>query len=45
MIRARPEVQIERDSRIAYLRAIRELDLDVEPPKDPREPAVLFRNG
>ncbi len=35
MIRSRPEVQIERDSRIAFMRALRELRLDVEPPKPP----------
>lgn len=34
MIRARPECAIERDSRVAYLRAMRELNLDVDPPKD-----------
>jgi phage terminase small subunit len=32
MIRARPEVAIERDSQIRFLRAIRELNLGVEPP-------------
>jgi phage terminase small subunit len=32
MIRARPEVQIERDSRVAYPRAVRELALEVPPP-------------
>ena len=32
MVRARPEVAIERDSRIAYLRAMRELNLAIEPP-------------
>jgi hypothetical protein len=31
MIRSRPEVQIERDSRAAYLRAMRELQLDAVP--------------
>ncbi len=33
MVRARPEVAIERDSRISYLRCMRELDFEnVEPP-------------
>jgi phage terminase small subunit len=36
MIRPRPEVAVERDSRIAYLRAMRELKLDAPPPKNPR---------
>ncbi len=36
--RARPEVQMERDSRIAYARLMRELDLDGEPLPDPRPP-------
>ena len=34
MIRARPECAIERDSRISYLRALRELH--IEPPDRPR---------
>jgi phage terminase small subunit len=36
MIRQRPEVAVERDSRTAYLRAMRELKLDAEPPKEKR---------
>lgn len=31
--RVRPEVQIERDARTAFLRAMRELALDVDPPE------------
>jgi hypothetical protein len=36
--RARPEVAIERDNRIAFCRCLRELDLDVETRPDPRPP-------
>jgi phage terminase small subunit len=32
---ARPEVAIERDARVAYLRCMRDLKLDAPPPKEP----------
>jgi phage terminase small subunit len=37
---ARPEVGIERDSRIAFARLVRELDLDGEPASESRPPAL-----
>ncbi|WP_018262368.1 P27 family phage terminase small subunit [Methylobacterium sp. WSM2598] len=43
--RARPEVAIERDSRLAFARLVRELDLDVEPPGEGRSrPPALLSN-
>ena len=41
---ARPEVAIERDSRLAFARLVRELDLDVEPPAERSRPPALRSN-
>ena len=41
---ARPEVAIERDSRTAFARILRELDLDVEPPAERSRPPGLRSN-
>ncbi len=38
--KAHPCVAIERDSRLSFLRALRELDLDGAPDPDPRPPAA-----
>jgi phage terminase small subunit len=38
--RARPEVAVERDSRVAFARLIRELKLDIVDPNDSRIPGL-----
>ena len=40
----RPEIAIERDSRIAFARLIREIDLDVTPPESVSRPPLLRSN-
>lgn len=44
-LRAHPAVAVERDSRIGFARLVRELDLDVDPPAEPKRPAMLRRYG
>ena len=42
--RPRPEIAIERDSRLGFLRCLRELDLDIEPPSEPARPRAIRSN-
>ena len=39
--RSRPEISIERDSRLSFSRLLRELDLDVAPPVEASRPPAL----
>ena len=43
--RSRPEVAIERDSRTAFMRAWRELGLDVHEPAAPMAPRIVGNAG
>ena len=43
--KARPEIAIERDSRIGFARLLRELALDVGGPEDSRPPGLSCNNG
>jgi len=38
--RSRPEIAVERDSRLAFARMVRELALDVDEPREGRPPAI-----
>jgi phage terminase small subunit len=44
-IKPRPEVAIMQNSRIAFLRALRELNLDVTPPDTPRPSPLKYPRG
>jgi phage terminase small subunit len=41
--RSRPEIAVERDSRTAFARLLRELALDVATPEDGRRPPAITR--
>ncbi len=43
--KARPEVAIERDSRIGFARLLRELNLDLGAPEEARPPALATNRG
>lgn len=44
-VKARPEVAIERDSRIGFARLIRELALDVSEPAESRPPSITGKSS
>ena len=45
ILRLRPEVALQRDSRLAAVRIIRELDLDIEPPVSTRTAPPALRSN
>jgi P27 family predicted phage terminase small subunit len=45
MVRSRPEIGIERDSRLAFVRIVRELDLDSEPAREERSRPPSLRSN
>jgi phage terminase small subunit len=45
IVRLRPEAALQRDSRLAAVRIIRELGLDVQPPASTRPPPLRSNRG